>query len=108
MFKNKSKEEKKYLILTIGVISFSIIFIFLWTINLRQIFFSVPKSGQSNQDALYWQDLRANVLGGIEDFSDQWDDIKDAQSLVQGESVLNDLKNKIEEKSPCRLGTDCE
>ncbi len=108
MFKNKSQEEKKYLILTIGVISFSFIFILLWAINLRQIFFPVVASDQTNQDAIYWQELRTNVLGGIEDLSLEWESIQNTQNLVQGEAVLDNLKNKIEEKSPCFLGEDCQ
>lgn len=107
MFKNKSKEEQKYLILTIGVVSFSFIFIFLWLVNVRQIFFPVLASNQANQEASYWQELRESVLGGIEEMSVTWSDIDNSQKLIQGENLLNDLKNKIEKNDPCYLGEEC-
>ncbi len=108
MFKNKSQEEKKYLMLTIGVISFSFIFILLWSVNLRQVFFPAVASNQASEDSRYWQDLRTNVLGNIEEFSNQWDDIQATQTAAQGESVLDNLKNKIEEKNTCLLGEECD
>lgn len=108
MFKNKSHEEKKYLMLTIGVVSFSFIFILLWAINLRQVFFPVGASDQSNQDSQYWQDLRGNVLGNIEEFSSEWEEISNTKKVIQGESVLDNLKEKIEQKNPCLLGEECE
>lgn len=108
MFKNKSQEEKKYLILMIGVVSFSFVFILLWAINLRQVFFPVGASEQSSQDSQYWQDLRGNVLGNIEEFSSEWEEISNTKTVVQGESVLDNLKEKIEQKNPCLLGEECE
>ncbi len=108
MFKNKSKEEKKYLIFTLGVICFTFLFLFLWAINLRQIIFPVVATDQVSQDNKYWQNLRVNVLGDIEEFSNEWNDLQASNQTSQGEAVLNNLKSKIEEKNTCLLGEDCE
>jgi len=99
--KQPDKEDRgKQLMMWSGVIFFMILFVFIWSFNIRASFRQVNEdwnnSEKANQD---WEDLSAGINNIVDDIREGLDNLKDYSATSSPETTANGLAadEKIEE-----------